>query len=223
MRAAGLKRATEVTSAHLQTWQVQLLKTVSPRTARHYVFAASGMMAYAVRQGYVRSNPARDVPKVKALRNPPRFLSIEEWGEVKNAAQECYLWPLVATAYYTRMRNAELRFLCWEEFDFGRAVITIRNKPELVFTLKNREARTIPLNKELKRILEPLRKEKGLCFLNSRGKQFDGGELDREFARPAAVARQQSGSVFEYLSRPLGTHFNDQPPPSLLAAYRNCP
>lgn len=36
LRAAGLGKATEVTSAHIQTWQVQLLKTVSPRTTRHY-------------------------------------------------------------------------------------------------------------------------------------------------------------------------------------------
>ncbi len=50
---------------------------------------------------------------------------------MQGAAQKTYLCPPVATASYTAMRNTELRFLCWDEIDFDREVVTIRNKPEL--------------------------------------------------------------------------------------------
>ena len=58
--------------------------------------------------------------------------------------------------------------------------------------MKDRQSRTVPLNAELKKILEPLRKDRGYCFLNSAGKQLDDKELSREFkevvAKPAGLA-----------------------------------
>ena len=87
------------------------------------------------------------------------------------------------------MGNAERCYLTWPEIDFDRNAITLTNKPG--FTLKNRQSRTVPLNEELKRILEPFRKDRGYCFLNSAGKQFDDKELSREFkkvvAKPAGL------------------------------------
>ena len=63
---------------------------------------------------------------------------------MRNIAEDTYLWPLIATAYYAGFRNSELRFLTWPEIHFDRGVITITNKEG--FSLKNRESRTVPLN-----------------------------------------------------------------------------
>lgn len=137
-----------------------------------------------MKQGYAKDNPVKRVGKVKAEKNPPRYLSFDEWQRVAEVARQTYLWPLVATAYYTGFRNTELRFLAWSDIDFDRDVIILVNKKG--FSLKNRQSRTVPLNRELKRILLPLAKNRGYCFNNRKGKQFDDKELSREFKRLVA-------------------------------------
>jgi len=180
----GVKKASEVTEAHVQQYQQQLLGSHSPRTVRHCLYAASGLLSFAVERGYVRRNVVRNVSKVKAQKNPPRYLSFDEWEHVQAIASGTYLWPLVATAYYAGFRNSELRFLTWPEIDFERGVITLVNKEG--FSLKNREARTVPLNRELKRILLPIRDGEAYCFLDRNGEQFGDKQLAAEFKRLVA-------------------------------------
>ncbi|MFW6118814.1 MAG: tyrosine-type recombinase/integrase [Planctomycetota bacterium] len=177
----GVRKASEITPRHVQDYQHELLDDLATSTVRHTMFAASGMLTFAVERGYIESNPVKKVKKPKVTKNPPRYLSFDEWEEVRAIAEQTELWPLVATAYYTGFRNSELRFLRWEEIDFERNVITLRNKEG--FTLKNRESRTVPLNKELKRILQPLKKKSGYCFLNRKGQQFGATQLTRRFKK----------------------------------------
>ncbi len=186
LESKGLRKVSEITEAHVQAYQQHLLEEagLTATTVRHTLYAASGLLTYAVRQGYVRINVVKNVPKVKATKNPPRYLSFEDWEKLRKVAEGTYLWPLVATAYYAGFRNSELRNLTWPEIDFDRNAITLTNKPG--FTLKNRQSRTVPLNAELKKILEPLRKDQGYCFLNTAGKQFGDAELSLEFKRTVA-------------------------------------
>ena len=182
LRDRGIQKVSRITPTHVQQYQERLLASgKSPVTVRNYLYAASGLLSFAVERGYVSSNVVRAVKKVKAQKNPPRYLSFEEWERVQAIARETYLWPLVATAYYTGFRNSELRFLTWPEVDFERGLITIRNKEG--FSLKNRQYRTVPLNRALRDILLPLRRERGYCFLNRHGRQFGDQELSAEFTR----------------------------------------
>ena len=182
LKERSLARASEITQTCVEDYQKNLIAKLSPRTVRNCMYAASGLLSFAVRRGYISNNVVKNVAKVKAQKNPPRYLSWEEWEKVSEVAQRTHLWPLVATAYYTGFRNSELRFLQWEEMDFERDVITIRNKPG--FTLKNRESRTVPLSQDLKGILLPLRKENGYCFADRHKKQPSAPELSADFKRP---------------------------------------
>ena len=177
----GLTKASQIRETHVQKYQQQLIGKFSAHTVRHCMYAASGLLSFAVRRGYLTSNVVKNVSKVKAQQNPPRYLSYEEWDKVRQVARKTYLSLLVATAYYTGFRNSELRHLTWEEIDFERDVITLRNKPG--FSLKNRESRTVPLSHDLRTILEPLRRDKGYCFTNAVGLQFKDYELTAEFKR----------------------------------------
>jgi site-specific recombinase XerD len=122
LASRGVKKVSEITPAQVQSYQERLLKDLKPVTVRHCLYAASGLMLFAVKRGYQQFNPVKSVTKVKAEKNPPRYLSFEEWARVREIAAETYLRPLVATAYYTGFRNSELRFLTWEEIDFQRDV-----------------------------------------------------------------------------------------------------
>ena len=178
----GLTRASDITQAHIEKYQQKLIEEMAPISVRHCMYAASGMLSFAVRRGYLTNSVVKNVKKVKAPKNPPRYLSFDEWNKVKEIAKETYLWPLVAAAYYTGFRNTELRFLTWPEIDFEQNLITIQNKPG--FSLKNRQSRTLPLNGELKNILLPLEQDEGYCFTDQNGEQFmPNSKLSAEFKR----------------------------------------
>lgn len=182
LQERGIEKASEIGQADIEDYQQELLEDLAPVTVRHCLYAASGMLSFAVRRGYLSNNVVKNVEKVKAQKNPPRYLSFEEWDKVEGIAKETYLWPLVATAYYAGLRNSELRFLTWPEVEFKRDLITIRNKPG--FSLKNRESRSIPLNRALKEVLLPHQEEEGWCFTDRDGSRFEPNlRLSREFKR----------------------------------------
>ncbi len=181
LKSQGLSKGSEITQGNAENYQKELLKSQSPVSVRHCMYAASGLLSFAVRRGYLSQNVLKSVQKVKVEKNPPRYLSFEEWEKVKQVARETYLWPLVATAYYTGFRNSELRFLTWKEVDFQRNTVTLTNKEG--FSLKNRESRSVPLNRELREILLPMKRADGYCFINRRGGQFAETEVCAEFKR----------------------------------------
>jgi len=124
---------------------------------------ASGLLTFAVARGYLSTNVVQEVKKVKATKNPPRYLSHEEWAKVEEIARPTFLWPLVATAFYAGLRNTELRFLTWPEIDFDHDLVTLLNKEG--FSTKSHVARSIPLNRKLKAILRPLARPSGYLSL----------------------------------------------------------
>lgn len=203
----GLKSASEITAAHCKKYQKQLTEELSPNSVRHTVFVASGMLSFAVESGYLDNNVMKNIKKVKVPKNPPRYLSFDEWGKVRKIAEETYLWPLVITAYYSGLRNSELRFLEWDDFNFNGGLITLRNKPGLGFSLKSHQTRTIPLNNELKKILEPYKKEKGFCFKKRNGDRFNrDSQLSREFKKNIVMPSELDDFSLHTLRHTFASH-----------------
>lgn len=178
----GISRASEITQKLAEDYQMSLLEEdLSPNTVRHCMFAASGLLTFAVNRQYIAINVIKNVSKVKAPENPPRYLSHEEWETVRQIARETDLWPLVATAYYTGFRNSELRHLTWPEVNFDRGIITLHNKEN--FTLKNHQCRSVPLNEILRDILQKEADNQGYCFHDKWGRQYSKDRLCRQFRR----------------------------------------
>ncbi len=200
MKEQGVEKVSGITVRRLQQYQQHLLEDLAPVTVRHSMYA----LRFAVERGYAESNPVRKVKKPKAAKNPPRYLSFEEWEKVRAIAEETELWPLVATAYYTGFRNSELRYLRWEEIDFERSLITLGNKEG--FSVKNRESRTVPLNDDLKDTLMPLRKRRGFCFLNRKGEQFGATELTRQFKKLIATPSRLPHFTLHTLRHTFASH-----------------
>jgi len=79
---------------------------------------------------------------------------------------------MIATAIYTGLRLSELLYLEWNDFDFGKEILTVKNKHEHDYKTKSKKFRIIPLNRKLIAILQPYRKEKGWCFTTSKGERY---------------------------------------------------
>lgn len=134
----------------------------SPATVNHFIKVMKTMLGYAVDHRYIHENPTKRLKRMKLTVNPPRFLSRDEAQRLLDVAKGRPVYPMLATAIYTGVRPAELINLEWQDFDFRKGTLTVRNKES--FKTKSRKFRAVPLPRDLVRILQPHRKDKGLCF-----------------------------------------------------------
>jgi integrase len=196
LKGQGLQKPAEIRLSHIQAYQQTLLETLKPVTLRHCMFAVSGLLGFALQRGYVQSNMARNVVKPKAVRDPPRFLSFDEWEKVRKIAEQPP--PLAARRHGILCRvpqqRASVPRLAGDRFRSGRD----HHGQQEGFTLKNREPRTVPLNAQLKAVLKPLRRDQGYCFKNAHGRQWEDKELSSEFRRQIAGPSDCPTSAFTH-------------------------
>jgi integrase/recombinase XerD len=58
-------------------------------------------------------------------------------------------------------RDREVTFATWADIDFGKNTYHVRSKPEVGFTVKSHESRTVPLPDKLMKLLQERRKKMG--------------------------------------------------------------
>ncbi|MCK4518524.1 MAG: site-specific integrase [Candidatus Omnitrophica bacterium] len=137
---------------------------LSPATANHIITNIQTWLNWAIRQGFILDNPASKVNKYKVAKNPPRFLSEDEISRLLEASRDTPYYPAIITILYTGVRIRELLSLEWQDFDWQRKVLTVKNKDS--FTTKSKKFRVIPLSSKLIEALKPYRKKDGHCFFS---------------------------------------------------------
>ena len=166
LRVSNIITLKDVSEKRLQDYLDKRVRDeknkISLNTANHIITTLKTWLNFAVRRRYIYDNPLRHFKKYKLPINPPRFLSKEEIHNLLNIAKHSKLYHPIACALYTGMRQKELFSMEWQDIDFDRNVITIRNKDG--FMTKSKRFRVIPLHKALKAILQPIKLEKGPCF-----------------------------------------------------------
>ena len=114
------------------------------------------MLNVAIRWGYLKDNPMKQVKPLKVEdAKPVRFLTTEEIQRFL-AATPPDLYPIYFTFLNTGMRKAELEHLQWADIDFKRRKIRIRRKEG--WQPKTGE-RDIPINDDLNRLLVDLKRQ----------------------------------------------------------------
>lgn len=93
-----------------------------------------------------------------------------ERGTFRN--KESVPLPGVVTARYTGLRLSELLHLEWQDFDWGRKLVRVLNKPKFEHTVKNYQTRVVPISDELREKLLPYIKTEGLCFPGPNGTPY---------------------------------------------------
>ncbi len=166
----GKKKLRYITVSDIENYKAERLGKVTPGTVSGDMRAVKALLSAAVDRNYLKDNPCKRVKKIRNIQqNPPRFLSKEEIERLLEAAKEHHLHSLIATALYAGLRKGELIWLEWEDINFKRDTITVRNKDG--FHTKSYKSRTIPLNQTLKKILLDYRQKSGWCFPNTEGGQ----------------------------------------------------
>ena len=175
-------RLCSVTPEQIEAYRAKRLGEVSPKTVQGDLIAIRAFFNRAVATGKLKQSPFRGIRMPRVAKNPPRFLDDDQVNAFLGAARKHKIEDICAAMLYAGLRKNEVCWLEWQDIDFRRGVITLRNKED--FTLKNYETRTIPLHKRLKEILRPRKQETGYCFRPDVEAQDAKGRTKRYWGAP---------------------------------------
>ena len=171
----------------------------APKTYNSVIGTLRRFFRPAVERGYIMKNPAEGFHRRKVPQTLPRFHTDEEYTILENLSKEEMIFPMVVTARYTGLRLAELLHLEWQDFDWDRKLVRVLNKPKYNHTVKNYQARVVPMSDELKDKLLPYIKTEGLCFPSP-----SGGVYNQEGPRRALRRILEKSKLRE--GRRMGWH-----------------
>lgn len=170
-----VKKLSQLTPRLFEQFKEYRLQKAQKRTVNFELKTLKYMLNLAIKWGYLKANPIKDVAMLRTMGPKyPHFFSKEEVKLILENSPERYR-PVFQTLLYTGMRRDELRFLEVPDIDFGKKIIKVRAKEG--FSPKTAE-REIPIHKDLEPILRRVcgdRKE-GLVFPNENGKVYDQGK-----------------------------------------------
>lgn len=102
-------------------------KPLSVKTIKNYFWYISGVMKYAVRTGFIQTNPCTNVMIPRQKRNNKKYYSIED---VKLILKELEKETITYRTFfyldiYSGLRRGELLGLRWEDIDFERDTVSV--------------------------------------------------------------------------------------------------
>lgn len=156
---------SEITRAIVEDLVMDKLSEKTKSTQKTVLRYMSSIFNYAIDRGYIDKNPCTGMSKL--IKIPERKMGILNAEQVEYlldcARRMDWVWfPHVYSAINLGMRNGELFSLRFENVDFERNIITIceawSSKTGFQKYTKNKEIRTVPMNKGVRELflsLEP--------------------------------------------------------------------
>ncbi len=163
----------------VERFKVERLKQVSPVRVNIELRTLRAAFNIAVNWGIVAENIFK---RVKLLRVPfkdPVFMTKDEAIRLLAVIRNNEFLTLVLVALMTMMRRGEIINLTWDDLNFDRGTIHIRNKTD--FNVKANKPRVIPMSEAVQRLLDGKRRRGDYVFTDDDGKKFDGGFVSRKF------------------------------------------
>ena len=182
LKILGNKNIRDVSQRDIEKWKLKCLELLVDTSVNIYQRSLDTAFSVAVRWGYLKKNPFGDVEVVEPESDmeKPKVYSQEQLQRLFGAMDRNNLfWARLFKLYLcSGMRRNELIYLEWEDIDFHKREVRIRNKPHRKFFTKTRYERTIPLTRDMESILKDIGvKESGLIFEGQRSK----GVLNEDF------------------------------------------
>jgi len=131
----GGQKLARLSTPAIEAYRDQLLKNCSRMMARKVLVSLKSILGEAQRRGLVAQNVAQPVKVDARKREQGRLVvgrdipSKEEVQAILSNAEGRWL-PLFVTAVFTGMRGSELRGLTWDNIDFRRGVIHVRQRAD---------------------------------------------------------------------------------------------
>lgn len=191
-----------------------LAKSKHPRTINKVLTVFKTILNDAVKSNHLLKNPIRGYSE---LREPPRtilFWNKDEVNKFLTFTQNDPLHDLYVVTLNTGMRLGEVLGLCWDKIDFENNQIVVSRclgRSGLKNTTKTHEARFIPMNINVRAILEKRFKNKlndSFIFCKEDGKHLDYNHVTlRYFNKAQREAGLTKIIRFHDLRHTFASHF----------------
>jgi integrase len=169
----GSLRLSAIRADEIERWYGARLDAVKVSTANKELGRMKHLLSRAVTWGYLKSNPAKSVKKMKEGPGRIRYLTPEEREALLRAANATLRLYILA-ALQTAARRSELARLRWADVDLKRRTITFPKT-------KNGDRRVVPMTEALAEVIESLPRN-----IDSQTRVFperDPQVITRSFAR----------------------------------------
>lgn len=135
-------------------------KEVVVATVNKYIRTLQGIFNRAIEpRGYLAEgqNPFSKIKKRKITENPIRYVDIQEYTALMDAATKLWWKAFLSVAYGSGLRRNEILHLTWADIDFDNQLINVTSKKATADVLewepKNRKNRVVPMSDETSQLL----------------------------------------------------------------------
>lgn len=184
--AAAGKNTTTITPEDIESFLEGL--TFEPRTKSHYWTHIRSLFAFCRKKGWAAANPAEDVSRPKVIHGDIAILTPQQAALLLASCDE-RIRAGVAIAMFCGLRKAEIARLDWQAIDFEQGQITLG-----AAQAKTNSRRVVPLRKNARAWLLPLRKASGPVW--------PAGETPRDLWTQARILA--GFGPFEHTSKTAG-------------------
>lgn len=168
------------------------MKRLRPATVNRMVMFVSSALTSAAKKGYITSNPARNVAKLREDNAKPRHFTDEEEGRIMSFLPG-WMRPIVTFALHTGMRRGEILQLTWADVSLEEGNIRVSKA-------KNHKPRHVRMNAVVRGLMERLKpaaeawERSPYVFPNPDGKPWNGASVSHAFDRALTKAGVESAN-----------------------------
>lgn len=161
------KNLSQIKAKDIERYKAIRLKTVSKSTVNRELNTIKAAFNKALEWGHLLKDPLKAVKKFKEPKGLLRFFSLQEIELFLWAINDFRLFAPIFLLLQTGMRRDELVYLEWTDIDLKYGTLYVQPKPN--WHPKDYEARTIPINDQVKELLSGLPRKGKLVFDDGKG------------------------------------------------------
>ncbi|MEI7637805.1 MAG: site-specific integrase, partial [Syntrophus sp. (in: bacteria)] len=164
----GSKQPQEIIQLDVDRQRINLLKTLSPQSVKHILALLRRIVNFGVQKQLCQDLTFKiQLPEVH--NNKTEDLAPDQLRSLLQAideSQDLIAANMMRIALFTGMRRGEMFKLKWDDIDFHKGFISLRDP-------KGKEPQKIPLNDSAKTVFESIPRHKsGVVFTMNNGKPF---------------------------------------------------
>ncbi|MCI5159282.1 MAG: site-specific integrase, partial [Candidatus Electrothrix sp. AUS1_2] len=187
----GNKEPKDIVKLDTDRVRINLLKTHSPQTVKHVLVLLKRIINFGYGQGWIAPLAFKiTIPRVDNIKTedltPEQLQSLFDVLETTHRTTAVYMMKLVL---FTGLRRGEMFKLQWDDIDFERGFIHIREP-------KGGKSQKIPLNNSARELLQSVPKQDSEYIFPARG-----GGPRKDISKDVRAIKEAAGLPAEF--RPL--------------------
>ena len=204
LKFAGNRSLDAFDSKQIDQYLNSRTKDVKKSTANIELRHLKSAFTKAVQWGYLDNNPFKGIKQFTLPKAAPIFLKQHEINLLLDVIDLPWLKHIVIFALNTGVRVGELVNVEWEAINLEKRTIKIRNTED--FTTKSKKERMVPINNELKELLQTFRQDDCYVFSNSVGQKWDPELVSKKFKKYIRQAGLAEQFTFHSLRHTFASH-----------------